>query len=290
MVAPLEIHPVTAPICGTIRPPGSKSLTNRALVVAALADGPSRLTGVLDSQDTRVMIDSLRRLGLVVDHDALNGAISIAGCGGAIPATAAELWLENSGTSIRFLTALCTLGQGRFRLDGNARMRERPLGELVNALNQLGADVRCELDNDCPPVVVTARGLPGGTARVGGNISSQYLSALLMAAPAAAAPVTIEVAGSLVSEPYVEMTRAVMQAFGVLVETPPGPGTGTGDRQRQSLRLSNSLSLIHRLSYPIVPPSIASRHSTTVAATTTSSRTHPQRATSSRRRRSPGEK
>jgi 3-phosphoshikimate 1-carboxyvinyltransferase len=223
MVDSLEIRPVTIPLCGTIRPPGSKSLTNRALIVAALAKGPSLLTGVLDSQDTRVMLDSLRRLGLAVSHDTARDTVSIVGCGGVIPASASELWLENSGTSIRFLTALCTLGNGRFQLDGNPRMRERPIGELASALNQLGADVRCELDNACPPIVVTAHGLPGGTARVGGNISSQYLSALLMAAPAANGPVTIEVEGTLVSEPYVDMTLAVMKAFGVSVDSPrPG--------------------------------------------------------------------
>lgn len=221
-----EISPVTKPVRGTIRPPGSKSLSNRALIVAALAEGSSTLTGVLESQDTRVMIDSLRRLGLSVAHDEAAATVTLTGCAGDIPTNgAAELWLENSGTSIRFLTALCTIGAGRFRLDGNARMRERPIGELVDALRQLGGDVRCELENDCPPVVVTARGLPGGSARVGGKISSQYLSALLMAAPLARGPVTIEVAGGLVSEPYVAMTLAVMASFGVTVDAPQHEST-----------------------------------------------------------------
>lgn len=219
----VEIVPVSGPVRGTIRPPGSKSLTNRALVVAALAKGTSHLTGVLHSQDTRVMIESLRRLGLTVEHDQIRDEVRIEGAAGNPAATRAELWLENSGTSIRFLTALCTLGEGTFRLDGNARMRERPIGELAAALNQLGATVRCELENECPPVIVESRGLPGGIARVGGSISSQYLSALLMAAPGAKSPVTIEVAGQLVSEPYVEMTLAVMRDFGVTVEI-PAPG------------------------------------------------------------------
>jgi 3-phosphoshikimate 1-carboxyvinyltransferase len=215
MSEPVEVQPVGAPIHGTVQPPGSKSLTNRALIVAALANGTSRLTGVLDSQDTRVMIESLRRLGLAVEQNTAANTVEIIGGGGTIPAAGADLWLENSGTSIRFLAALCPIGNGRFRLDGNARMRERPIGELVAGLRQLGADVQCERENECPPVVVRASGLPGGTARVGGSISSQYLSALLMAAPAAAGPVTIEIAGPLVSEPYVEMTLAVMRAFGV---------------------------------------------------------------------------
>src|SRR5436190_126316 len=167
----IEIQPLTAPLRGTIRPPGSKSLTNRALVLAALADGSSRLTGVLDSRDTRVMIEALCRLGIGAAHDADRHVVDITGGCGSIPAAQADLALENSGTSIRFLTAMCSLGHGRFRLDGNARMRERPIGELAAALRQLGAEVRCELDTDCPPVVVTAHGLPGGTARVGGSLS-----------------------------------------------------------------------------------------------------------------------
>jgi 3-phosphoshikimate 1-carboxyvinyltransferase len=204
---------------GTIRPPGSKSLTNRALIVAALADGSSRLSGVLDSQDTRVMVESLRRMGISVDHDLAAATISLTGCRGLPPAPQADLWLENSGTSIRFLTALCCLGRGTFRLDGNARMRERPIGELVSALASLGAHVRCELANDCPPVIVEAAGLAGGSVQIGSERSSQFLSALLMAAPAARETVTISVAGTLVSEPYVDMTLKVCTAFGVSIES-----------------------------------------------------------------------
>lgn len=220
----IEIEPVRQPVCGTIRPPGSKSLTNRALIIAALGHGTSRLTGVLDSQDTRVMIDSLCRLGLTVRHDPDACTIEIAGCSGKPPARAADLWLENSGTSIRFLTALCTLGDGNFRLDGNARMRERPIGELIDALNQLGAQVSSEGRAGYPPILVRAAGLRGGEASVGGQISSQYLSALLMAAPAAQQAVSVHVAGTLVSEPYVEMTRRVMGAFGVQVEAEASGG------------------------------------------------------------------
>ena len=214
------MQPVSPPVSGVLRPPGSKSLTNRALIVAALAQGRSRLTGVLDSQDTRVMIDSLRKMGLTVDGNAAEGELAITGCGGHPPAPAADLWLENSGTSIRFLTAFCTLGKGRFRLDGNRRMRERPIADLVDGLKPLGAELHCELNNGCPPVVVTADGLPGGATTVGATVSSQYLSGLLMAAPAALNPVEITLSGELVSEPYVEMTLAVMRAFGVSAERP----------------------------------------------------------------------
>lgn len=212
------VQPVSKPIHGRIRPPGSKSLTNRALIVAALAEGRCRLTGVLDSDDTRVMVASLRRLGIELEQGAAACTIDIGGCAGRPPADSADLWLQNSGTSIRFLTALCTLGQGQFRLDGNARMRERPIRDLVDALNALGGRTACELGTDCPPVTVAAAGLPGGVAMVAGNISSQYLSALLMAAPCASGPVELRIAGELVSEPYVEMTLGVMSHFGVHVE------------------------------------------------------------------------
>ena len=217
------VRPVPGPVRGTIRPPGSKSITNRALIVAALAQGTSTLEGVLDSQDTRVMLESLARLGLTVTHEPGECRVTLAGCAGSPPAPSAELWLENSGTSIRFLAALCALGQGKFRLDGNARMRERPLGDLADALRQLGVRADCELGNRCPPLLVTADGLAGGTARVASGLSSQYLSALLMAAPCARGPVRLEVAGELVSEPYIEMTLQVMEAFGGHLER-PAPG------------------------------------------------------------------
>jgi 3-phosphoshikimate 1-carboxyvinyltransferase len=210
----LEIVPVSRPVSGRIRPPGSKSLTNRALVLAALAQGRSRLSGVLDSRDTQVMIESLRRLGLSVSQDLAGCTIDIEGCGGRIPTASADLYLENSGTSIRFLTAMCALGQGRYRLDGNTRMRERPIAPLIEALVRSGVSARCELGTDCPPVVIETDGLPGGTITVAGDLSSQYLSALLMAAPGAKGDVTVEVQGELVSRPYVEMTIANMRQFG----------------------------------------------------------------------------
>ena len=216
----LEITPVHRPVVGSIRPPGSKSLTNRALVLAALAQGPTKLTGVLDSVDTQVMIESLRRLGLAIEQDRVVKTISLVGCGGRIASPGAELFLENSGTSIRFLTAMCCLGHGRFRLDGNARMRERPIAPLVAALHEAGVSLRCELGGDCPPVVIDAAGLPGGEWAVNGNLSSQYLSALLMTAPCAKSDVTLSVRGELVSRPYVDMTIANMRQFGAEVSEP----------------------------------------------------------------------
>lgn len=212
------VQPVSGPIVGSVRPPGSKSLTNRALIVAALANGTSKLTGVLASRDTEVMIDSLRKLGVSLEQDLTQKSITITGCGGKPAATAANLYLENSGTSIRFLTALCTLGQGQYRLSGNARMHERPISDLADALNQLGAKVTCQPETKAPPLQVEANGLTGGKAEVNTGLSSQYLSALLMAAPGARQPVEIVLTGPLVSEPYIDMTMGVMARFGVTVD------------------------------------------------------------------------
>ncbi|MCY2993956.1 MAG: 3-phosphoshikimate 1-carboxyvinyltransferase [Planctomycetota bacterium] len=210
----LEIRP-RGPIVASVRPPGSKSITNRALVCAALADGRSVLSGALDSEDTRVMAAALQQLGLPVDVDPDRCQVTVGGCGGQLPAAAAELFLANSGTSIRFLTALATLGHGRYRLDGVPRMRQRPIGDLLDTLRQLGADVQSESGNACPPVIVQAAGLPGGQATIRGDISSQFLSGLLMASPYSQRGVELLVDGPLVSQPYVRMTLAVMESFGV---------------------------------------------------------------------------
>lgn len=214
------VKPVTEPVRGSIRPPGSKSLTNRALITAALASGTTKLTGVLASDDTRVMVESLNRLGIPVTHDVENCTMEVAGCGGKPPAEKADLWLENSGTSIRFLTAFCALGNGEYRLDGNERMRERPISHLVESLNLFGVDVECELETNCPPVRMMAKGFSGGRTSIAGDISSQYLSALLMAAPCASNSVDIEVTGDLVSKPYIDMTMGVMAQFGATVICP----------------------------------------------------------------------
>ncbi len=214
----IEIQPVGRPLDATIRPPGSKSLTNRALVAAALAGGESELLGALDSDDTRVMIEGLRRLGIKIDADWDNQCLHVQGCAGQIPATTADLYAANSGTTIRFLTALVALGHGVYRLDGNLRMRERPIQDLLDGLGLLGVAAASERGNGCPPVVVRAGGLPGGRARVRGDVSSQFLSGLLLAAPYASAPIALEIEGPLVSQPYVRMTLAVMRSFGVDVD------------------------------------------------------------------------
>lgn len=208
------------PVRGRIRPPGSKSITNRALVCAALAQGDSTLTGALDSDDTRVMLDSLGKLGLKIEVQDAGRTIVVHGRNGRLPVATAELDVGNSGTTIRFLTALCALGHGYYKLDGVPRMRQRPIGDLLTALNQLGANCRGSLRDGFPPVEVRASGLKGGKTTVRGNISSQFLSGLLMAAPYATAGVEIAVEGELVSKPYVAMTLRVMEAFGATCAAP----------------------------------------------------------------------
>jgi 3-phosphoshikimate 1-carboxyvinyltransferase len=165
------------------------------------------------------MIESLARLGIAVVSQSDGQTLEVSGAHGQIPALEAELFCANSGTTIRFLTALTTLGHGSFRLDGVERMRERPIGDLASAMEQLGARVVSEQSNGCPPVVVHANGLPGGIAKVRGDISSQFLSAVLMAAPAAASPSELVIEGTLVSQPYVRMTCEVMRSFGIDIET-----------------------------------------------------------------------
>ncbi len=215
----IEIQPVPRPICSTVRPPGSKSITNRALVCAALAKGTSTLRGALQSEDTQVMIEGLRQLGISIDVPSDGETLVVEGCQGIPPAQQANVFVGNSGTTIRFLTTLATLASGNFRLDGIPRMRQRPLGDLASALRQLGAQVTCEGANDCPPVAIVANGLPGGEATIRGNISSQFLSGVLMAAPCARDWVTLRVEGTLVSLPYVRMTLEVMKSFGATVQT-----------------------------------------------------------------------
>ena len=273
----IEIQPAGR-VHGRIRPPGSKSLTNRALVVAALADGESTLTGALDSEDTQVMIESWRRLGVAVTHDPGRAVVEVTGCSGRIPVASAELFLANSGTSIRFLTAVAALGHGTFRLDGVPRMRQRPVEDLLAALRSLGADARSELGTGCPPVLVRSTGLQGGTIRVAGSESSQFTSALLMAAPYATGDVHVEVAGELVSEPFVHMTTRVMEDFGVrvkcqkgdrsnLCEAPSGPFRQIGPVPFLALHVPSGRCYAGR-TYPIEPDATAASYFFAAAAIT----------------------
>ena len=212
------VQPVSGPVEGRIRPPGSRSLTNRALVVAALARGASEIESVGFSDDTRVMAEALGTLGIAVEADEPARRMRVQGCAGRVPDGPADLNTRDSGTATRFVTALVAAGRGRYRVDGSERMRERPIQDLLDGLAALGVAARSEAGTGCPPVVVETTGLAGGHVQVSGAVSSQYLSALLMAAPAARAPLVLEVAGELVSKPFVDMTLAVMGDFGIRVE------------------------------------------------------------------------
>jgi 3-phosphoshikimate 1-carboxyvinyltransferase len=218
MADSLEIQPLVRPAAATVRPPGSKSITNRALICAALADGTSTLTGALDSEDTQVMIVALGQLGIAIESADAGQTLRISGCGGKLPSQTADLWVATSGTTVRFLTALVALGQGRFRLDGTPRMRERPIQDLLDTLTQLGVSARSELPGGCPPVVIDANGLRGGQATMRGDVSSQFLSGLLLASPYARSPLDLTIDGPLVSQPYIRMTLAVMESFGVSID------------------------------------------------------------------------
>src|SRR5262245_45037095 len=205
---PLPIAP-RGPLAAQVRVPGSKGLTNRALLVAALARGTSRLRGALESDDTDAMRGALAQLGCRIEVDG--DAWTVHGCDGRLRAPSAPLDTQNSGTTARFLTAAATLADGPVVIDGDARMRERPIADLVHALTALGA--RCTIlgRDGCPPVRVEGGGLPGGSATIDASRSSQYVSAVLLAAPYAKADVALHMKGGVVvSRPYVDLTLALM--------------------------------------------------------------------------------
>ena len=209
----IQIASINHPIGATVQLPGSKSLTNRAMLIAALGNGTSRLVNALFSDDSLYFAKALQVLGFILKLDPEKAEITVHGMSGAIPAGNAELFIGNAGTAARFLSAFLTLGQGKYILDGDARMRERPIGDLVTALTQLGADIAT--NSDFLPVTIRASGLPGGETFISGNISSQFLSAQLMISPYAKNKVEITVTTDLNSKPYVDMTLAVMDEFGV---------------------------------------------------------------------------
>lgn len=213
----IEIKPLQVKIDARVRVPGSKSYTNRALVTAALANGTSTVANALFSDDTKYMAGGLNALGISVEERQEDRMFIIQGKNGVIPAKQANLFVGNAGTAMRFLTAILTLGNGIYEIDGIARMRQRPIQDLLDGLKQLGAEVVSKYHNGCPPVTVHGEGLPGGQAIVKGDLSSQYLSALLMTAPYAKKDVLIEIKGDLVSKRYVDMTLALMHQFGVNV-------------------------------------------------------------------------
>jgi 3-phosphoshikimate 1-carboxyvinyltransferase len=222
----LRITPVSHHLNATVRVPGSKSLTNRALLIASLANGMTHLTNALFSDDSRYFAKALQTLGFDVQLDEENQTMTVTGLGGKIPLKKAELFIGNAGTAARFLSAFLTLGDGEYTLDGEPRMRERPIGDLVEALTQLGCNIQPAQKAEggrqngqiCPPIKIIASGLKGGKTKIAGDISSQFLSALLMVAPYAQNPVEVELTTDLNSKPYVDMTIVIMKDFGVEIE------------------------------------------------------------------------
>lgn len=199
----------------TVRPPGSKSLINRHLFCAALADEATKLVGVQPAADVLAMVSNLKRLGIGIEWSANGAAVTVAGCAGLLPESEVQLDAGEAGTVMRFLTALVTLGNGHYLLDGAPRMRQRPIGALVDALGDLGAAIAYEDQPGFPPLRVMADGLTGGQALFRRPESSQFVSALLMAAPYAMQDVFVRVHGGLPSRPYVDVTLDVMHAHGV---------------------------------------------------------------------------
>lgn len=216
----LEIAPLTKPVSATVSVPGSKSITNRALVLAALAsyDTNCTLTGALQSEDTEVMVECLQRLGFLVSADWSRNEIALRKHNSErlIPAEAADLYVANSGTTVRFLAAMVSLSPGRYRLDGVPRMRERPIQDLLDALAQLGVSARSEAGNGCPPVVIDSPGLSGGTAWVKADTSSQFLSALMLAGCYAPQRFQVNFSNDAdpVSWPYVVMSMEMLLGWG----------------------------------------------------------------------------
>ena len=213
----IEIQPIRKPIDATIEVPGSKSYTNRVLLVAAMARGASTVTGALFSDDTHYMSASLRKLGVEIDADEKRATFDVRGNDGNIPVSSAELYIGNSGTTSRSLTAYLSLGHGKYVVDGDEPMRRgRPISDLLDALRQIGVSARSQFDNGHLPIIVDANGLEGGKTRLDVSKSSQFLTALLLIAPCAKNGMEIEVIGKR-EMPYIDITLAVMEAFDVRV-------------------------------------------------------------------------
>lgn len=214
----LTLQPINK-VDGEVNLPGSKSVSNRALLLAALAKGTTRLTNLLDSDDIRHMLNALSQLGVSYTLSDDKTVCEVIGLGSAFTSSnSVELFLGNAGTAMRPLAAALCLGDGEFILTGEPRMKERPIGHLVDALRQAGAQIEYLENEDYPPLKITGSGLNGGSVEIDGSISSQFLTAFLMSAPLAKDDVTIKIIGDLVSKPYIDITLHIMAQFGVEVE------------------------------------------------------------------------
>lgn len=213
----LDLAPI-ARVAGTVKLPGSKSISNRTLLLAALAEGDSEVRGLLDSDDTQRMLEALDALGIQLQQSAIAGEFLVHGCSGTFPQKQANLFLGNAGTAFRPLTAALALSHGHYQLSGVPRMHERPIGDLVDALRQIGADISYLGQDGFPPLQIKPAEIQaGGQVSIRGNVSSQFLTALLMAVPLTQADTCIHVIGELISKPYIEITLNLMQQFGVHV-------------------------------------------------------------------------
>jgi len=210
------VTPAAGPLDATVGIPGSKSLTNRALVCAALAEGTSTVDGALVADDSEAMRTALAALGAGIARDPSSGRLLVTGTGGRLRPGPLALDMRLSGTTSRFLLPVVALGEGEYRIDGAPPLRARPMGPVLDGIRTLGAEVREEGEPGCLPVTIVAPGgLDGGEVAVAGDLSSQFLSGLLLAAPYARGGVRLRLTTTLVSRPYVELTQAVMGAFGV---------------------------------------------------------------------------
>ncbi|GJL79602.1 MAG: 3-phosphoshikimate 1-carboxyvinyltransferase [Nitrospinaceae bacterium] len=211
----IEIRPAKH-ISATVEIPASKSYTNRALLIAALADGESRLENPLFSDDTHYMSEALIRFGIPVERE--EQAFVVSGTGGKITAPQKEIFVGNAGTTMRFLTTFSTLAQGRVLLTGDKRMKERPIGDLLACLHQMRVRAVSVKNNQCPPLEICGGEVPGGKVRLAGDKSSQYLTSILLSAPYFKNDTIIEIQGDLTSKSYADITLDIMRAFGIRVE------------------------------------------------------------------------
>ncbi len=214
---PYAVRPLGFALDTDVSVPGSKSLTNRAVLVAAAAAGATKLRGVLASDDTDAMFEVVRMVGASVVRDEAEASAVVTGLGGP-PVGSARIDVRRSGTTARFVVPFLATGRGEFVVDGHEQMRERPMGDLFRALDDLGVGTEALGASGALPVRIQARGIAGGLVRVAGSVSSQFLSGLLLAAPLARSATVIHVDGELVSVPYVRLTVSVMRAFGALVD------------------------------------------------------------------------
>ena len=262
----LPITPLAKPPHVTVTVPGSKSITNRALVLAALCsrNGPCTLTGMLRSDDTEVMLDCLTKLGFRTSADWTTNTVIVHRneSDRIIPASSADLFVGNSGTTVRFLTAMLALGHGRYRLDGVPRMRERPIQDLLDALQQLGVNATSETGNGCPPVVIESTGWPDldhVKVAVSSGVSSQYLSGIMLAASFAPSITWVAVPGEMVSEPYVTMTEAMIRQWSRTVVT---------HRETREFQINGNAGLGGLSQYPIEPDASSASYFFAAAAIT----------------------